>query len=335
MLNLPGSAVTRFLLADWAEVYLLFGPKGRTLSVAALLDLLVEEGSVADVEVYDAGLEDDLTDESESQMRAELRRGAAEGLDTESALAEETIDELQRRADQVGPSFPIVTDAAGSRLRVGDWREALVYAFMVALNARYLWRLDANLNLAARLFERMTVPALRRYWGGEAEHFGWPRTEDEEPGFRAALPALAGRMRERLNVAPEELGSGHKDLAVDAVAWRPLDDRTGQTVMLCQCGVGDDWRDKGVPLAKWTTLVNFSVRPTRGLAFPFIPDAVTPVTEVDWLLLCAGVGVPFDRLRLAQLLGDAEVPEALLEDIRGWVEAFEPALAEVVSEGAP
>jgi hypothetical protein len=197
-----------------------------------------------------------------------------------------------------------------------------VYSFLTALNVRYLWDVSGDVNVGARLFERLTVHALRAYWGGDAAHFGWPRDPSEERGFRNALPFLAARMRERLNIRPEELGADHKDLAVDAVAWRPLDDRRGQTVLLCQCSIGDDWWAKGVPLEQWRVLVNFAVVPTRGLAFPFMPDAVRARNEVDWLLLCAGVGVPFDRLRIAHLLSGSQIEPELIEGMNAWTEVL-------------
>jgi hypothetical protein len=322
---LPFSEVTHWSLADWVEVRLLFG-RDRSVSLAKLLDELVEEGTVADLAVYDETEEQDLATDDEPDVRRALRADAAEGASPESLLAEETIAEIERRSAVVGPSYPIGVDTSVARLGVESWRDAPAYAFLVALNARYLWALPADLHTGARLFERLVVPALRRYWGGEAVHFGWPRDPGDHGAFQVSLPRLLSRMRERLSVAPQELPLTQKDLAVDAVAWRPLDDRPGQTVLLCQCSVGKDWSAKGVPIEKWTTLVNFAVTPTRGLAFPFLPEAVRALSEIDWLLLCAGVGVPFDRLRLAHLIGAGEVDDALLDQLRAWTEALTAAL---------
>ena len=323
---LPFSEVTHWSLADWVEVRLLFGPE-QSVSLAKLLDEMVEEATLPDLAVYDETLDSDLTTEGEPGVRAGLRADAAEGASPEALLAEETIAEIERRAGVVGPSYPIKVRTSVARLTVGAWRDAPVYAFLVALNARYLWDLPADLHAGARLFERLVVPALRRYWGGEAAHFGWPRDAAEHGPFQAALPRLLSQMRERLNVAPHQLPLAQKDLAVDAVAWRPLDDRPGQTVLLCQCSVGKDWSEKGVPIEKWTTLVNFAVTPTRGLAFPFLPEAVRALSEVDWLLLCAGVGVPFDRLRLAYLISSSEVDEVLVDQLRAWTDTLSASLA--------
>jgi hypothetical protein len=320
VLPIPASDVTKWLLADWLEARLLFGEESSA-SVASIADELIEEGTLSDLAVYDE-VESDLADEDEAGVRRSLRLAASEGETKEELLAEEAVAELGNRADYVGEHYPFAVARAIARRRVDNWRDAPVYAFLTALNVRYLWRIDTDLREAARLFERLTVPALVAYWGGAAAHFGFPRDPAEEAGFRAALPALMARMRERLSISPEEIGSQHKDLALDAIAWRPLDDRPGQTVLLCQCSIGDDWAEKGVPLEKWTTLVNFAVAPSRGLAFPFIPDAIRSLNEVDWLLLCAGVGVPFDRLRIAHLLADAGIDPTLMAAMSEWTAAF-------------
>lgn len=320
MLPIPCSEVTKWVLADWVEARLIFGTD-RSVSITTVLDELDEEATLPDLAVYDE-TESDLTDENEASVRDDLRAQAAEGGSPEYLLADEAIGEIERRVDFVGQHYPIEVERSVARLKVESWREAPVYAFLTGLNVRYLWKVLADMNTGARFFERLTVPALKAYWGGHAAHFGWPRDAEEEPAFRAALPFLAARMRERLNIRPEELGAQHKDIALDAIAWRPLDDRRGQTVLLCQCSIGDDWSQKGVPIEKWTTLVNFAVTPTRGLAFPFVPDAVRALNDVDWLLLCAGVGVPFDRLRLAHLLAGAEIDPDLIGDMIDWTEGL-------------
>ncbi len=296
------------------------------MSQAELLDELTEEGGLSDLAAYDQFLDEDDLDQ-EAQLLRELRADAAEGCSSEALLAEETILELDRRLELVGDHYPIVINSTVASLRLDNWKAEPVYSFLAALNARYIWKLDADLKVGARLFERLVVYALRRYWGGDAAHFGWPRDPADFGAFREAFPRIVALMRERLSVRKEELPLAQKDLAVDAIAWRSLDVRPGQTVLLCQCSIGGDWAEKGVPIEKWSTLVNFSVAPTRGLAFPFVPEAVRPLSNVEWLLLCAGVGVPFDRLRLARLLAGVEIEGKLLESISHWTQDLVPHLS--------
>jgi hypothetical protein len=325
MIDVGFGQITFYRLADLIEIRLLFG-EPEVISIAEVVDWLEEDGSLADQAVYDEA-EGDLATIDEPTARRRFRDEAAEGASPEYLLAEEAFIELEHRAASVGMSYPMTIEGRQARLNVGSWRDSLAYAFLVALSARYTFKLPANLGAAARLFERLIVPALQRYWGGKAIHFGWPRSDPEVAAFPPALAALIRTIRERLNVRAEEVPARLKDLAVDAVAWRPVDDRRGQTVMLCQSAIGADWETKGIDIEQWEKLVTFAVRPTRGLAFPFVAESMRDLTAVDWELLCGSVGVPFDRLRLAHLLGGADI-EDLEADIEAWIEPFVSVIRE-------
>lgn len=306
-------------------MFLLFSGT-NSISAATIADYLAEDGTVGAMDLYDETVDDDLGADPGDVLRTQ-RDASAEGQSETGVLAEEVMLELDYRRTLVGPEYPILTEKSVAKLGVASWEEAPVYSFLVALNARYLWNLPADVHIAARLFERLVVPALARYWGGEAIHFGWPRDEGEEPTFRAALPRVAARMRERLSVDPSEIGHSQKDLEVDAVAWRQLDERRGNSVMLCQCAIGSEWEDKGVRVRLWEKLINFAVAPLGGLAFPFIPEVVRDFTDMDWLLLCAKGGIPFDRLRIAQLVRREAVPDEVLKGMIDWTRDIAPRLA--------
>ena len=53
-----------------------------------------------------------------------------------------------------------------------------------------------------------------------------------------------------------------------AVAWRGLSDHSpddptpGQLVLLCQCGIGQDWADKTISVPRWSEVILFGVPPT-------------------------------------------------------------------------
>jgi hypothetical protein len=133
-------------------------------------------------------------------------------------------------------------------------------------------------------------------------------------------------MRERLTCQPDALPGRLKDLAVDVVAWRALDTRRGQSVILCQCAVGADWEDKGLHIEEWQRLISFAVSPIKGLAFPFVPESERPFSDIDWELLSARGGVPFDRLRLARLTPD--VPDQLREQLVEWTGSLASVLGD-------
>ncbi len=316
-------------IADFVETEVLFGEPG-VVSRAALADWLGEEGGLEDAEDYDetGGYEADLSVSPLAGERGARRLARAEGVDVESKLAEDTFEAFQARAEAAGDGYPFEVVGRALRRRVPRWEDTPVYAFLLALNARWMRGLLADTNLGARAFERLVVSALEAYWGGAAAHFGWPRDPGEEAGFRLAFPRLLRLMREPMVVRPADIPTRLRDLEVDVVAWRPLDSRPGQTVMLCQCSIGDDWDQKGIHIELWEPLVTFRVRPTRSLAFPFVPDSVRDMNDLEWALLCGRVGVPLDRLRLTRLLAGRALPAEVLARVVEWTRGLVPALAE-------
>lgn len=327
MITLAGARLSSARVADSVEAELLFGAID-TISKAELGDWLEEDGTQSDLDSYDAETVDaGLGDERPARTRSSLRGRSAEGLSAESGLAEDVLLELQRRSEIVGEMYPIKVTGAHAQRTITTWKDAPAYAFLVALNARHALGLDDGIHAAARLFERLVVYALRQLWCGEAAHFGFPRDPIEEAAFPRAFQALIARLGERLNVRVQDLPSRLKDLEVDAVAWKPLDDRRGQTVLLCQCAIGDDWETKGIHVAVWEMVVTFAVKPYKAVAFPFIPEATRDYTDVEWELLCGKAGLPLDRLRLARLLAGQELDEELTQGMVDWIESIEAALS--------
>lgn len=303
-------------LSDWVELRLLYGPVEH-LSRSELLDEIDETGTVGDLADYDRSLDGDI-----GAMEAD---GHVDELVSDAdVLVDEVMAELELRNQIVGNHYPFRVEANGVRRTFDDWRERVGYAFLAALNARYLFGLPANINEGARVFERLVVPALSRYWAGRAVHFGWPRHGTDVTKFCDAMNQLVNRdLRERIIRRPEEFPQQQRDLGVDAVAWRPLDHRRGQAVLLVQCAIGDDWDEKGLHVDTWRSFISFAVAPMKALAFPFVPEVRR---NLDWEVLCAKVGVPFDRLRLAHLLGDEPQDPELRERAVQWIESLAPYL---------
>jgi len=310
MLDFPRAAVSVQGLADWIETTVLFGESG-SLSRPALLDLLTEDSGLEGLVEYDTSYDPDAEEDVRSEDLSE------EYLALE-ALVDDALQELSTRQAVVGTAYPFTTSNTLIERHTQSWAESPVYAFLCALNARYVYGLATDLHTASRLFEQLTVPALAAYWGGESIHFGSPRTGDDARQFGEALNDLAALMGERLTWDVDELPHHTGDMSVDVAAWRPLDHRRGQTVLLCQCAIGDDWASKGLELEVWRTMVAFAVAPWRALAFPFVAEALKDFSAFDWEVLCGRVGVPFDRLRLAHLLADQTLDPELVDGIVAW-----------------
>lgn len=327
MIDTGTSKPTPSRIADALEATVLFDPSG-VVSRATLADWLGEEGGIEEAAEYDetGGDDGELATEALRGERGSRRLARAEGIDEETTLADATFEELGRRAEIASVGYPFDVTPRLLRRLSETWEDAPVYSFLLALNSRWMLGLTADLNVGARAFERLVVPALQAYWCGEAAHFGWPRDPAEEGSFRGAIATLVRLMRETMIVRPEDIPTRLRDLEVDVVAWRPLDRRPGQTVMLCQCAIGDEWDQKGIHVELWEPLIHFRVRPTRGLAFPFVPDSVREMTDLEWSLLCGRVGVPLDRLRLAGLLADRLINADLLATMSAWTTTLLPQL---------
>ena len=318
MPNLPMSEVTAEQIADWVETFVLFSGD-PSVSLASLADMLSEDGGVDSVELYDrAHADPDLLEAGESARSArDIRAEQAEGIDLQTTIVADAFSILQDRASIVGGHYPLSFSGSIVRRAVASWEHSLPYAFMLAASARHLYKLDIGFHRPARLFERLVVHALKRYWCGEAQHFGWPRSDEDEPSFQRALPRLASRMGQRLLVDPTELRYTHKDLQLDAVAWRSMDDRPGTLALLCQCAIASDWDQKSVTVERWEKLIQFDVRPARAIAFPFVPGALRHFDQTEWALLC-GQGIPLDRLRIAKLVDPNDLEARLAESLSAW-----------------
>jgi hypothetical protein len=312
MLGFPGTEISPCRLADWIEASVLY--EGRSLSLISIVDALLAESGIEEVFDYDEGYlpELDIEEPSEShetQMKLE-------------ALVNDAFDELLSRQEIVGSSYPLVIDHDLVRSSSTDWRDFPIYSFLLALNARYVYGIPANINVAARLFERLVVFALESYWNGSALHFGSPRDGEDPRQFRDALKLIAQKINERLLWDRDEMPSHTGDMTVDAVAWRPLDERRGHSVLLCQCSIGDEWETKKLDEGVWRHLIMFSVNPIKCLAFPFVAESLVEIDEFRWEMLCARVGIPLDRLRLSQLLASAEIPTELQDGFVTWTSTF-------------
>ncbi len=316
----PPANWTAERLADWVEYELMFSPN-RSISRSTLRDFIEEDPGTEDVQSYDASDWSDDDEFSELASRRSRRVAAAEGVSLADELSSDTFVVLEDRAAFVGDCYPFAVEPDLISLRLSTWRDAVTYAFLLALNARYVYGLSREFHLAARIFERVVRVAMAAYVDGEAEHFGWPR--DGKPGernFAAALPSVLRKMGESAVIRYEDIPAKIKDNEVDVFAWRPFGDRRrGQLILMCQCAIGADWNDKGIRLDKWDPFVLFAVTPVAASAFPFVPRAMEDDPKYDHVYLSKSVGLWFDRLRLARLIDDDKLGDTLRSSMIEYV----------------
>jgi hypothetical protein len=308
-------------LADWIEYQLMFSD-AIVFSRSTLRDYIEEDPGTNDLIGYDAA---DFADDDDFDELASLRAGrdaAAEGVSKADELSSDAFVVLEDRAAFVGEKYPFRVESDLLTLTVPSWRDSIVYAFLLALNARFVYGLSSETSRAARIFERLVRVAMAAYVEGEAEHFGWPR--DGAPGernFAAALPVLLRKLGERVAMRYEDIPAKIKDNEVDVFAWRSLgDSRRGQLILMCQCAIGNGWNDKGIRLDKWDPFITFAVTPVGASAFPFVPKAMEEDPNFDYLYLSRSVGLWFDRLRLAVLIKDEQIGDTLRVAMTDYVE---------------
>ena len=101
---------------------------------------------------------------------------------------------------------------------------------------------------------------------------------------------------------PHPKAKDFQDAGVDIIAWRKIDQRKGQIVLLVQCASGKNWRKKGGDIKRrlWNQLVFWAVEPIKALTFPFAFDFDSPRAAVEWIYCAYDAGLLLDRLRLAQ-----------------------------------
>lgn len=329
MIALPPAGDHRHTaLADWVELELLFG-ESETLSHLELLDVLTDDPSGDTTDENLAQLEaiygEPIDDEFISQRRNDARAKAEEGISGPEQIVEATWLELAFREQVVGDAYPVRVNNGLATGR-GDWQQTTSYAFLAMLAARVTYGLSLSVQEPARRFEELVTVALEAYTGGEAVRFGWPHDRNEFPtDFKKAARDLAHQLGEKPG-GMEAIGTNAKDYALDVVAWRGFSDqRRGQHILLCQCATGKDWNEKVISERGWEKVIDFTVAPTRSVAFPFVPSR-EEADVIQWLDVAFKGGVPFDRLRIASLVTDATVGQALIDDMRKWVTVAQQSL---------
>jgi len=196
-----------------------------------------------------------------------------------------------------------------------DFRPPSEYLACLLLS---LFGVQGDTQLPAKLFEKLTCEAIRRYLSGRGAVFGWPsdagdRTEDEgESKIKRKIERLAKELHERFCEAP---AARFNDRGLDVVGWIPFSDkRPGQVVVLLQCAAGHNWKDKlPVPIDAWLQYIHWACNPLKAFAVPCVVD------ERDWHEMSKDKGVFLDRARILNLLSDGVSDRVLGNELDSWV----------------
>lgn len=328
MVSLPAGDPTTEDLADWAELELIFGDS-RALGAGRLVQLFAnaygddepDEQILIHEQLTDEDVEIDLRG-----LREDLRGATAAGDSPSSRRSDGLLQEMSFRSQVIGSSYPISADGNGMQL-TRQWVDDPLYAFLTLVGARLELKLEIPFHEPARLFEEVVTVALGRYVGGRSYRFGWPAKQGEPAeDFITKARRLSRRLGEQpgtmRNVSPAA-----KDYALDVVAWRPFADDTpdeptpGQVVVLCQCGIGQDWNKKTMHLRKWGEVIRFAVEPMAALAFPHTPSRLDDNLHL-WHDVALSPSIPFDRLRIASLITADDLEADLKARLIDWIRRF-------------
>lgn len=283
MITLP-EAQDPVTLVDWLEASLLTEKTSR-ISDAAIVDVLSE---------------------------AEL--------DDPDALVASMHQVVRFRGRIVRKNYPVKKDGLGFS-RNGAWNSYLPYSFMLfaSLNQSYveLNYKGGAANRPAELFENLASKAVEKYLDCSVIRIGAPRRSPVPPTFPAALDYAIASLCETVGQRDlEDQNSG--DDGVDLIGWRSFGDaRASQAMILAQCAIGTDWRDKrdGVSLEMWKRHIDWHSRPLKGFAVPFHHEQGRP-----WRETATRAGIIFDRLRIAKLVASKELPTTITKEMAAWCE---------------
>lgn len=236
---------------------------------------------------------------NQSLSRSEVEKALEEaGVDDPELTIENIWREITWRHYITPESHPII--ASQDRLqRVRTWRRAFSYAFMLLLTCQSFYESTRvskrQWPKTAKLFERLTTAAMERYLG-RAINIGAPRRGGVPRSFKKCLDFICDKTKE-LRGPVSQFRKWSKDEGVDVISWHPFDERSGQVIILVQCGAGATWQEKTmeISLPVWREYIDFVTDPMTALAFP-------DVCHNDWMYLSKQSGVLLDRLRIASLV---------------------------------
>ena len=165
----------------------------------------------------------------------------------------------------------------------------------------------------AKLFERMTAVAVKKYLCGDAVVFGWPVEAGGRSSIKDRVRELAGRLNERFAEPPR---AEYKDRGVDVVGWKPFGEpRSNQIVVLLQCAAGQDWRYKTteLPIGSWEQYIRWAHNPITAFAVPCI------ISDALWHDVSREAGILFDRVRIINLISHETLDNSLEKELARWV----------------
>jgi len=230
---------------------------------------------------------------SKSEFRATIEQDKGD-VET-NKIIENIWAEITWRNRNGNSAYPI--EISSNRIKKkSNWKNYLPYTYMLLLSRHHFYpitQIDTQDQQYYKLFERLTNYALRKYLEFSI-NIGSPRTHGVPAVFKDALQLTSQLCNENICPEPSILRYA-KDGEVDNIAWIPLDKRSGQVILLLQCTIERKWyRKPKIDVDTWCKIIDFSVQPIPGLAFPYIEHE-------QWHDYSLRKGLLLDRMRISKL----------------------------------
>jgi hypothetical protein len=314
MYDLPDisvDAIGRF--ADWMEFCTLFQPTGIT-SRAHLEDVAADAGLVGSAS--NDLLPGDLTFSEPDDFSED---------DATERFAGIVFDELLKRKNQLGKTYPFSVERDSLRRTPDSWRDVPAFGMLLVadVSRSYLKssvKIETN-SAFSYLFEKVVEAASKGLLRGHTARFGWPK----EHGWPTKIDDRIRALGEKMAIEVLDLSRTRptdNDRGLDVVTQLSFgDDGPATLFVLIQCATGKNWKKKkGEPsITEWADTFRWNSKLLRGVAIPWRLDKSTDAgfdrvrthRHFDGALV-------LDRLRLVSGLPDSELENKVAASTRQW-----------------
>ncbi|WP_271165569.1 hypothetical protein ACETKC_00255 [Brevundimonas intermedia] len=217
-------------LVDWLELAALFD-EFHVARVDALIGSLLEQEETP---------EDDIGERDKKREQ----------------LVEELENEVEKRRQALGPTYPFqLSDAGDELIANGEWRDTQFAFYLICLVAAHVTGSEILLappagqmltTLRNQVFQIIATLGLAGLTRGPAFSVGWPRQQGETIIALLTRAAAAGGGFTVRNPPGQYTPPQEKDGGVDVIAWTPGGRPPPTAFFFGQTASGKNWTDKPV-----------------------------------------------------------------------------------------
>lgn len=237
---------------------------------------------------------------SKSEVSSKIEGALAD--EPSDAFISSVWDELDLRMQLYGEYPPFICDSMEVIPNL-VWEENPEYLMCLILS---LTGNPSNPTPTGKLFEKISMEAVKNYLNGKAIVFGHPSP--------FTILQLSQLTKEKFK---SELPANYNDRGLDVIAWKPFNDNRGnQVIVLMQCAGGHNWTSKtgDVVLRAWKEkYMTFGCTPVRGFSTVVVISDSDRFEEISF-----EADLLFDRPRIYCNTINFALEGTLRPDILNW-----------------